>query len=163
MLKGPAIRAGLSGMELTDDVHWAYVFGPNGTLTVYSTGRKSAGRWSVQKDQLCLDTPVDHQRCYAVWRAGKTLQLRQPEFDIYDEGLGFHVEARVLVWLVAGDGGDALDEIEDALGRSTFLDQHRVDDFAALGLREAAAVQENIAIGGIETRPTRWPRLTSTL
>lgn len=86
MLKGPAIRAGLSGMELTDDVHWAYVFDRNGTLTIYSMGRKSAGRWSVQKDQLCLDTPVDHQRCYAVWRAGKTLQLRQPEFDIYDEG-----------------------------------------------------------------------------
>jgi len=87
MLKGPAIRSGLSGMEVTDDVHWAYVFGRDGTLTIYSMGRKSAGRWNVRQDQLCIDARPDKPRCYAVWRAGKTLQLRQPEFDIYDEGI----------------------------------------------------------------------------
>ena len=44
--------------------------------------------------------------------------------------------------LVAGNGGDALHEIEDRLGRPAFLGQHGVDDLAGLGLRKAAAAQE---------------------
>ena len=52
MLKGSEIRATLAGMELTDEVHWAYVFARSGTLTIYSMSRKIAGRWSVQQDQL---------------------------------------------------------------------------------------------------------------
>ncbi|MGA0531238.1 MULTISPECIES: hypothetical protein [Hyphomicrobiales] len=87
MLKGSEIRATLAGMELTDEVHWAYVFARSGTLTIYSMSRKIAGRWSVQQDQLCLDQAADDQRCYEVWRSGKTFQLRQPGLDIYDEGI----------------------------------------------------------------------------
>ncbi len=56
--------------------------------------------------------------------------------------LSLHVEASVLMGLVACDGGDALHKIENALGRATFLRQDRVDDLAGLGLREATAAQE---------------------
>ena len=48
--------------------------------------------------------------------------------------------------LVAGDGGDALHEIEDAFRRAAFLRQHCIDHLACLGLREAAATQELGAI-----------------
>ncbi|WP_374788975.1 hypothetical protein [Brucella oryzae] len=87
MLKGREIGAKLTGMELTDDVHWALVFGRGGSLTSYSMGRKTTGRWKVQQDQLCLDEADEAPRCYAVWHLGKTLQLRQSGIDIYDEGI----------------------------------------------------------------------------
>lgn len=87
MLKGREITAKLTGMELTDDVHWALVFGRGRSLTSYSMGRKTTGRWKVQQDQLCLDEAGEEPRCYAVWRSGTTLQLRQPGADIYDEGI----------------------------------------------------------------------------
>ncbi len=48
--------------------------------------------------------------------------------------------------LVARDGGDALNEIEDALRRTAFLGQHRVDDLAGFGFGEAATAQEVAAI-----------------
>jgi len=51
-LSGAQIRAKLVGMEITDEAHWADVFAASGTLTSYSMGRKSTGKWSVQKDEL---------------------------------------------------------------------------------------------------------------
>ena len=49
-------------------------------------------------------------------------------------GLGLQVEAGILMGLVPRDGGDALHEIKDALGRAAFLGQHGIDDLAGLGL-----------------------------
>jgi len=46
-LGGSQIRARLTGMEITDEVHWADVFAANGTLTSYSMGRKKSGKWYV--------------------------------------------------------------------------------------------------------------------
>jgi hypothetical protein len=40
------------------------------------------------------------------------------------------------------DGGDALDEVEDALGQLTFFYQQGLDDPGALGAGEAALAQE---------------------
>src|SRR5438445_11998508 len=58
--------------------------------------------------------------------------------DAIQELLRFrlHVEANVLVRLIAGNGSNALYEIEDALRRPTFFNQHRIDDLARLGFRE---------------------------
>src|SRR5262252_1763204 len=42
-LSGPQIRAQFVGMEMTDNVHWADVFRPNGNLKSYSMGRKKDG------------------------------------------------------------------------------------------------------------------------
>lgn len=86
-LKGPDIRSKLIGMEFTDEVHWALMFGRDGTLTSVSMGKKTLGRWRVKQDQLCLERSPDDHRCYAVSSSGKTYRLQEPGFDIYEEGL----------------------------------------------------------------------------
>src|SRR5215471_2423184 len=48
-LGGSQIRAKFVGMEMTDNVHWADVFGPNGDLKSYSMGRKKDGKWRIEK------------------------------------------------------------------------------------------------------------------
>lgn len=37
-------------MQLTDEVHWRYVYDRDG----YSMGMKKVGKWAVEKDELCL-------------------------------------------------------------------------------------------------------------
>ena len=76
-LTGAQIQARVSGMEITDETHWADVFAANGTLTSYSMGRKSSGKWRVQKDELCIDRGKDDGGCYQVWLAGKKIELRR--------------------------------------------------------------------------------------
>jgi hypothetical protein len=45
---------------------------------------------------------------------------------------------------IPGDGGDALNEIEDALRLAAFLDQDRVDDLRRLGFGKAAPAQDSL-------------------
>jgi hypothetical protein len=73
-------------MELSDDVHWAHVFDRDGRLRSFALGRKSTGAWRVDQDELCLERQNEEHRCYQVWASGKTLQLREPGIDIYEEG-----------------------------------------------------------------------------
>jgi hypothetical protein len=40
-LSGSQIRAKFSGMQLTDEVHWRYVYDHDGSLRSYSMGTKS--------------------------------------------------------------------------------------------------------------------------
>ena len=76
-LTGAQIQAKFAGMELTDEAHWGEVFERNGTLTITSMGHKSAGKWRVQKDQLCLDTGKEPGGgCYEVWLSGRNVELR---------------------------------------------------------------------------------------
>ena len=63
-------------MEMTDNVHWADVFGPNGSLKSYSMGRKKDGKWRIEKDELCVDRGKDDGGCYQVWVSGKNVELR---------------------------------------------------------------------------------------
>jgi hypothetical protein len=58
-LNGREIASGFTGMELTDEVHWAYVFERGGHLKSFSMGRAATGTWKVEKDELCLDRPPD--------------------------------------------------------------------------------------------------------
>jgi hypothetical protein len=53
-LSGSQIRAKFTGMQLTDEVHWRYVYDRDGTLRGYSMGTKKVGKWAVEKDELCL-------------------------------------------------------------------------------------------------------------
>jgi hypothetical protein len=85
-LKGCEIASRFTGMELTDEVHWAYVFGKGGHLNIFSMGRPGTGTWKVEKDELCLDRPPDEPRCYEVWVSGRNVQLRR-EPEIPDEGI----------------------------------------------------------------------------
>ena len=76
-LTGAQIQARFPGMELTDEAHWGEVFERNGTLTITSMGHKSAGKWRIQKDQLCLDTGNEPGGgCYEVWLSGRNVELR---------------------------------------------------------------------------------------
>jgi len=88
-LKGREITARLTGMEPTDDVHWALVFDKGGRLNSFSMGKASKGSWKVEKDELCLDRKPDEPRCYEVWMSGRNVQLRYqpalPEAGILQE------------------------------------------------------------------------------
>jgi hypothetical protein len=48
-LTGHQIQARLSGMELTDEVHWDDLYQPNGVLVTNEMGHKTTGKWRVQK------------------------------------------------------------------------------------------------------------------
>jgi hypothetical protein len=85
-LNGREIRARLTGMEFSDDVHWAHVFGRDGRMQSVSIGRKSMGTWRVEGDELCLEREREERRCYQVWASGRTVQLREPGTDVYEEG-----------------------------------------------------------------------------
>jgi hypothetical protein len=77
-LKGGQIRAKLAGMELTDNVHWHDFYQRNGTVMSTSMGRKRAGKWLVESDQLCIEFDKEPiPTCYDVWLAGKQVELRR--------------------------------------------------------------------------------------
>jgi hypothetical protein len=86
-LTGAQIQARVAGMEITDEVHWADVFERNGTLVSHSMGRKSSGKWHVQKDELCIDRGADDGACYQVWLAGKKVELRREGSTLPLEGV----------------------------------------------------------------------------
>ena len=86
-LTGAQIQARIVGMEITDEVHWADVFAANGTLTSYSMGRKTSGKWRVQKDELCIDRGKDDGGCYQVWLSGKKIELRREGSTLPLEGI----------------------------------------------------------------------------
>jgi len=58
------IRAKLTGMQLTDEVHWRYVYDRDGTLRSYSMGTKKIGKWAIEKDELCLYLKEPDDSCF---------------------------------------------------------------------------------------------------
>lgn len=75
-LGGAQIRAKIAGMELSDGVHSRDAFQHNGTLTSHAMGKKTVGKWRIQRDELCLAPAKAEETCYAVWAAGKKIELR---------------------------------------------------------------------------------------
>jgi hypothetical protein len=87
-LTGAQIQAKFAGMEMTDEVHWGDVYQRNGALITTEMGRKSTGKWRVQKDQLCLQRATElGSGCYEVWLSGKGVQLRNKESTLPLEGV----------------------------------------------------------------------------
>jgi hypothetical protein len=80
-LSGSQIRTRFTGMEMTDNVHIADVYGANGSLRTYSMGKKKERNWRVEKDEICIDRGKDDGGCYQVWVSGKNVEFRR-------EGLG---------------------------------------------------------------------------
>jgi len=77
-LTGGRIRAKLSGMELTDNVHWRDFYQRNGTVMSASMGRKRTGKWRVEDDQLCIEFEKEPiPKCHDVWLSGKQVELRR--------------------------------------------------------------------------------------
>ena len=84
-LHGREIGARLSGMEMTDRVHWGLVFHKDGRLTAAELGGRitavsraeESGTWRVRGDEVCLDLAGAGPRCSEVWSAGASVQLRR--------------------------------------------------------------------------------------
>jgi hypothetical protein len=86
-LSGSQIRAKFVGMEMTDGTHWTDVFLTSGVLTTYAMGRKTSGKWDVQKDELCVDRGKDDAGCYQVWLSGSKVELRREGSTLPTEGV----------------------------------------------------------------------------
>ncbi len=74
-LSGRQIRAKFAGMQLTDEVHYRFVYERNGTLRSVALGVKKRGKWVIDKDQLCLYLQEPDDGCYDVALSGKTFTL----------------------------------------------------------------------------------------
>jgi hypothetical protein len=86
-LSGSQIRAKFSGMQLTDEVHWRYVYDRDGTLRSYSMGTKKVGKWAVEKDELCLYLKEPDDGCYEVLVSGKSFEMKPSGLGLALEGV----------------------------------------------------------------------------
>jgi hypothetical protein len=87
-LTGAQIQAKFAGMELTDEVHWGDIYQANGVLVTTEMGRKTTGKWRVQKDQLCLQRSTEiGSGCYDVWVSGKNVQMKGKDSTLPLEGV----------------------------------------------------------------------------
>ena len=75
-LSGTQIRTKMIGMQLTDEVHYRFVYDRDGTLRSYSMGVKKVGKWVVEKDQLCLYLQEPDDGCYEVSLTGNTIEMK---------------------------------------------------------------------------------------
>jgi len=86
-LSGAQIRAKFAGMQLTDEVHWRYVYDRDGTLRSYSMGTKKIGKWAVEKDELCLYLKEPDDGCYEVSIAGERVEMKPSGVGLSLEGV----------------------------------------------------------------------------
>jgi hypothetical protein len=75
-LSGTQIRSKFAGMQLTDEVHWRYVYDRDGRLRSYSMGTKKVGKWTVEKDELCLYLREPDDGCYEVSLSGRSIEMK---------------------------------------------------------------------------------------
>jgi hypothetical protein len=86
-LSGSQIRAKFAGMQLTDEVHWRYVYDRDGTLRSYSMGTKKVGKWTVEKDELCLYLKEPDDGCYEVSLSGQRIEMKPSGLGLTLEGV----------------------------------------------------------------------------
>ena len=86
-LSGTQIRAKFTGMQLTDEVHWRYVYDRDGRLRSYSMGTKKVGKWAVEKDELCLYLEEPDDGCYEVSLSGERIEMKPSGVGLSLEGV----------------------------------------------------------------------------
>jgi hypothetical protein len=86
-LSGSQIRAKFAGMQLTDEVHWRYVYDRDGRLRSYSMGTKKVGTWAIEKDELCLYLKEPDDGCYEVSLSGKRIEMKPSGVGLSLEGV----------------------------------------------------------------------------
>jgi hypothetical protein len=86
-LSGTQIRAKFAGMQLTDEVHWRYVYDRDGRLRSYSMGTKKIGKWTVEKDELCLYLNEPDDGCYEVSLSGQRIEMKPSGLGTTLEGI----------------------------------------------------------------------------
>lgn len=85
-LSGAQIRTAISGKYVTDEHHWGHRYHADGRVERSESGRRRAGRWSVQDNKLCLLLPEiskDQPVCYGVFRHGDELEYRDERYVVY--------------------------------------------------------------------------------
>jgi hypothetical protein len=86
-LSGTQIRAKFTGMQLTDEVHWRYVYDRNGRLISYSMGSKKIGKWAIEKDELCLYLKEPDDGCFQVSLSGERVEMKPTGLGLPVEGV----------------------------------------------------------------------------
>jgi hypothetical protein len=86
-LSGSQIRAKFTGMQLTDEVHFRDVYDRDGTLRSYSMGTKKIGKWTVEKDELCLYLNEPDDGCFEVWFSGKRIEMKPSGLGLIFDGV----------------------------------------------------------------------------
>jgi hypothetical protein len=86
-LSGAQIRARVDGMQLTDEVHWRYVYDRDGRLRSYSMGTKKIGKWAIEKDELCLYLKEPDDGCFEVSLSGKRIEMKPSGLGLSLEGV----------------------------------------------------------------------------
>ena len=86
-LSGSQIRSKFAGMQLTDEVHWRYVYDRDGTLRSYSMGTKKVGKWAVEKGELCLYLKEPDDGCFEVSLSGNRIELKPSGLGLSLEGV----------------------------------------------------------------------------
>jgi hypothetical protein len=86
-LSGAQIRAKFTGMQLTDEVHWRYVYDRDGRLRSYSMGTKKIGKWAVETDELCLYLGETDDGCFEVSLSGKRIEMKPSGLGLSLEGV----------------------------------------------------------------------------
>src|SRR5882757_257412 len=86
-LSGAQIRLKFTGMQLTDEVHWRYVYDRDGTLRSYSMGTKKVGKWAVEKNELCLYLKEPDDGCYEVSLSGERIEMKPSGLGLTLEGV----------------------------------------------------------------------------
>ncbi len=74
-------------MQLTDEVHWRHVYDRDGTLRSYSMGTKKDGKWTIEKDELCLYLDERDDGCYQVSLAGTSVTMTPSGLGVTFEGV----------------------------------------------------------------------------
>src|SRR5258707_5662923 len=86
-LSGAQIRSKFAGMQLTDEVHWRYVYDRDGRLRSYSMGTKKIGKWAIEKDELCLYLGESDDGCYEVSLSGKRIEMTPSGLGLTFQGV----------------------------------------------------------------------------
>jgi hypothetical protein len=76
MLGDAEIKAKLSGMEITDGVHWAEQYMRDGTYRVFHMGKSGTGKWYAHNGELCLVEGNGEPECKEVWVSGSKVEFR---------------------------------------------------------------------------------------
>lgn len=86
-LNAAQVRQRLSGMEITDGVHWAELYNKDGSLVQWAMGRKYVGSWTLDRDELCTSIPTRETLCREVWVSpSNRVEFRMPGIDHPQEG-----------------------------------------------------------------------------
>jgi hypothetical protein len=86
-LSGTQIRTKLAGMQLADEVHFRDVYDRDGTLRNYSNGRKTVGKWAIEKDEVCVYFNEPDDGCYEVWLSGERIEMKPSGLGLSIEGI----------------------------------------------------------------------------